>query len=286
MEEKHQGMDRSVDVVFAAHRVWQRSMGSNRSRCICRNTPTTLGRHVAGISQLGSTDFGKIYNVGKGDSRAVFSLVYWKCVLLDPEIGIQIDPQSPAHQINGWFRIVVAVAVKSYIRVDAWACINAGYGLITLFACQCEYYATNLDLKSTGKREKENIGIEKHKTLWSRRTRKEAGCDWGQLEILAEDQNAWGNHIGSQCPVSAVAASIWFDWYAPIVVWDTTVHVRAQWNWMSKTAYFLWRDLSNVKSTMSFAIIVVLFTRMLLTVTNHVASGGSYPQKIRVVQNV
>ena len=39
-------MNRPVDVVVAAHRCgWQRSMGSHRSRCICRSTPTTPGCH-------------------------------------------------------------------------------------------------------------------------------------------------------------------------------------------------------------------------------------------------
>ena len=34
-----QWMDTIVDVVIVAHHGWQRSMGSHRSRCICRSTP-------------------------------------------------------------------------------------------------------------------------------------------------------------------------------------------------------------------------------------------------------
>ena len=48
MEGQHQGMNRPVDVVIAAHRGWRRPMCSHRSRCICRSTQKTPGCH--GIS--------------------------------------------------------------------------------------------------------------------------------------------------------------------------------------------------------------------------------------------
>ena len=46
-------MDRPVDVVIAAHRVWHRSMGVRRSRCICRSIPNDAWASWVFVSCVG-----------------------------------------------------------------------------------------------------------------------------------------------------------------------------------------------------------------------------------------
>ena len=50
------------------------------------------------------------------------SIDFREVLLLGPENGAQVDLLSSTHDIHDYFRIIVAV--KSHIRVDAWAGTN------------------------------------------------------------------------------------------------------------------------------------------------------------------
>ena len=68
MEGRHQGVDRPVTVIAAAHCIRQKSLGSCQSRGVCRRTQTTSWRHGHVFWLIGAN-----YHVGRHISGNKFS---------------------------------------------------------------------------------------------------------------------------------------------------------------------------------------------------------------------